>query len=50
MAEIINGEFKFIEENKNSFGGTERLTQKLVEIIPQEILKEFQIISSRVRN
>jgi len=50
MAEIINGEFKFIEENKNSFGGTERLTQKLVEIIPQEILKEFQIISSSVRS
>jgi len=49
MAEIINGEFKRNETNEKSMGGTEQLTQKVAERIDQTLLKEFQIVSSRVR-
>lgn len=49
MAEIINGEFIRNETNMKSMGGTERMTMELAERIDKELLKEFQIVSSRVK-
>lgn len=49
MAEIIGGEFKRNETNQQSMGGTEMLTMKLAERADPELLKECQIVSSRVR-
>lgn len=49
MAELLGGEFKFNETNKNSRGGTETLTQQLGERLGKDILQDFQIVSSRVR-
>lgn len=50
MAEIHGGEYITNETNENSQGGTEQLTQKLSQVLNPELLKEFQIISSRVRD
>ena len=50
MAEIYNGEFVRNDTNENSMGGTERLTLELSERTDPELLKEFQIISSRIRS
>jgi len=49
MAEIYAGEFRLNETNEKSNGGTERLTRELSTKIDSSLLKEFQIISSRVR-
>lgn len=49
MAEIRNGEFVRNETNQNSFGGTERMTERLAKEIDKNLLSEFQIVSSRVR-
>lgn len=49
MAEILNGEFQRNETNEKSMGGTEQLTMKLAERMDKELLSEFQIVSSRVR-
>ena len=49
MAEIINGEFVRNETNQKSFGGTEQLTNKIAERLPKDLLQDFQIVSSRVR-
>lgn len=42
-------EFERNELNKNSFGGTERMMDQLYKDLPEELLKEYQIIPSRVR-
>ena len=49
MAEIINGEFVRNETNMKSMGGTERMTMELVNRVDKELLKDFQIVSSRVK-
>lgn len=46
--QIINGEFVRSEMNKNAMGGTELIATKMTEVIDKELLKEFQIIVSRV--
>lgn len=50
MAEIINGELIRNETNQNSMGGTELLAIGLTKHIDKELLKDFQIVSSRVRD
>ena len=50
MAEILAGEFKRNETNEKSMGGTEVLTMKVAERADQKLLKECQIISSRVKS
>jgi UDP-glucose:(glucosyl)LPS alpha-1,2-glucosyltransferase len=50
MAEIRDGKFIRNETNQNSFGGTERMTSELAERINPQLLNEFQIVSSRVRD
>jgi len=50
MAEIIGGEFKRNELNAKSMGGTEVLTMKLAERANKDLLKECQIVSSRIKN
>jgi glycosyltransferase involved in cell wall biosynthesis len=50
MAEIRDGKFVRNETNQNSFGGTERMTERLAQEIDGELLNEFQIVSSRVRD
>lgn len=50
MAEIYNGEFKRNETNEKSFGGTEQLTNKVAERVDNELLQDFQIISSRIKS
>lgn len=42
-------EFERNELNKNSFGGTELMMDKIYKDLPEELLKEYQIIPSRVR-
>jgi glycosyltransferase involved in cell wall biosynthesis len=49
MAEILNGKLVRNETNENAMGGTEILATKLSEVIDEDLLKEFQIVSSRVR-
>lgn len=49
MAEILGGEFLRNETNQKSMGGTEQLTLKLSERMDKDLLSEFQIVSSRVR-
>mgnify|MGYP000411976037 CR=1 FL=1 len=49
MAEIRDGQFVRNETNQNSTGGTERMTMELAERLNPELLKEVQIVSSRVR-
>ena len=49
MAEIQDGKFVRNETNENSMGGTERMTMELAERVDSELLKDFQIVSSRVR-
>jgi UDP-glucose:(glucosyl)LPS alpha-1,2-glucosyltransferase len=50
MAEIRDGVFVRNETNKNSMGGTERITQELANRADKDLLKEFQIVSSRIRD
>lgn len=50
MAEIRDGNFVSNETNVNSFGGTEQLTRRLADEIDTDLLSEFQIVSSRVRD
>jgi UDP-glucose:(glucosyl)LPS alpha-1,2-glucosyltransferase len=50
MAEIRDGIYTPNDTNVNSFGGTERLTQELAKRADPELLKECQIISSRIRS
>lgn len=50
MAEIRDGVFTRNETNKNSMGGTERLTMELANRLDKDLLKDFQIVSSRVRD
>jgi glycosyltransferase involved in cell wall biosynthesis len=50
MAEIINGKFERNETNQHSMGGTEILTETLAAKLDNELLKDFQIISSRVKS
>jgi len=49
MTEIIDGKLVYNELTKNSNGGTELMARRMVETIPQELLKGKQIIHSRVR-
>ena len=49
MAEIRDGVFVRNETNENSMGGTERMTMELAERVNKDLLKECQIVSSRVR-
>lgn len=42
-------EFERNELNKNSHGGTERMMEQLYRDLPEELLKNYQIIPSRVR-
>lgn len=49
MAEILAGEFKRNETNEKSMGGTEVLTMRVAERADPKLLKECQIVSSRVR-
>lgn len=42
-------EFERNELNKNSNGGTERMMSQLYKDLPEELLKNYQIIPSRVR-
>jgi len=50
MAEIRDGEFVRNETNENSMGGTERMTMELANRVDSDLLKDFQIVSSRVRD
>lgn len=50
MAEILEGKFVRNETNQNSMGGTELMTMALAENANPEFLKEFHIVSSRVRD
>lgn len=49
MTEIVDGEIRYNELTKNANGGTELMARRMVEHIPQEYLKGYQIIHSRVR-
>lgn len=49
MAEIRDGKFVRNETNENSMGGTERMVMGLAERVNQNLLKEVQIVGSRVR-
>ena len=49
MAEIRDGVFVRNETNENSMGGTERMTMELANRANPDLLKECQIVSSRVR-
>lgn len=46
--QIINGKFERSSLNQNARGGTEIIAEKMVEVIDPELLKEFQIFTSRV--
>lgn len=51
MTAIIDGEYVYAwhkEGKKDSQGGTELMTQKLVEVIDKELLEKFWIVSSRM--
>lgn len=53
MSQILNGEFLRNETNENSMGGTERLCIELAKRaneLDAELLKDFQIVASRVRD
>lgn len=50
MTEIIEGNFVRSDITQNAMGGTELMALKMVEHIPNELLKNFHIIHSRVRN
>ena len=50
MAEICDGVYLTNDKNVNSKGGTERLTQELAKRADPDLLKECQIISSRIRS
>jgi glycosyltransferase involved in cell wall biosynthesis len=49
VTEIIAGEFVRNELSKNAMGGTELMALRMVRDIDPELLKNFQIIHSRVR-
>ncbi len=48
--EIYEGKLIPNEVNKNANGGTELMARRIAESLNPELLKEFQIINSRVRN
>lgn len=50
MAEIRDGQFVRNETNEKSMGGTERMVMELANRVDPELLKEFQIVGSRVRD
>ena len=50
MSEIRDGEFVRNDTNEKSMGGTELLTMKLAELLNEDLKKEVQIVSSRVRD
>lgn len=50
MTQIIRGELKFNELTNKAMGGTELMATRMVESIPQDLLKGFQIVHSRVRD
>lgn len=47
--QILDGEIIRNEMNKSAQGGTERIVEDLVKSLPIELLKEFQIVVSRLR-
>lgn len=49
MAEIRDGKFVRNETNENSMGGTERMVMELADRLDPKLLKEVQIVGSRVR-
>src|SRR5690242_15106238 len=48
--EILGGEVKTNELSKNANGGSELMIRKLAEILDPALLKECQIIGTRVRD
>ena len=50
MAEIRDGVFVRNDTNQKSMGGTEIMTQGVADRMPKELLENFQIVSSRVRD
>jgi len=50
MYQIYNGEFIRNETNENSMGGTELLSQALVNNVDKKILEDVQIVVSRMRD
>jgi glycosyltransferase involved in cell wall biosynthesis len=50
MTQILRGELKYNELTSNARGGTELMARRMVDTIPQELLKGFQIVHSRVRD
>lgn len=50
MAEIRDGKFVRNETNEKSMGGTERMVMELANRVDPELLKDFQIVGSRVRD
>ena len=50
MTEIIDGQLVRNEMTEKSMGGTELMALRMVETINPELLKQFNIIHSRVRN
>ena len=50
MTEITGGVFKSNELSVKSNGGTELMARRMVDRLPKELLKKFQIIHSRVRD
>ena len=49
MAEIRDGKFVRNETNEKSMGGTERMVMELANRVNPDLLKEVQIVGSRVR-
>jgi len=49
MTEIVAGEYITNESSKNAMGGTELMAHRMIKYLDPELLKDFQIIHSRVR-
>lgn len=47
--EMLMSGFEENEISKNAFGGTELAKRRLAQLVPEELLEDFQIICSRVR-
>lgn len=47
--EILAGEIKTNEMSENAAGGSELIARKIAQVVPMELLKECQIINTRVR-
>lgn len=50
MTEIVAGKLVYNESTKNANGGTELMARRMVENLDSNMLKDFQIIHSRVRD